>query len=294
MHALQADHTLTLAKPFIDALQAAGAAISGNPNVLAGWNLLSQWSLDCPTGLTGGTATTGLDPVTAGNDTDPNRSRDSAACLLFHTFLRRVLNATFADDAAIPGVSPSSQYAIRAFLWLVSPEGQAANSGNALCSDVDSHGTPVKDKTCLQQATDALGWAYARLTGAYGAESNWRWGRVHTVTFANYLYPLVDQGYNPGPFARPGGVETVDVGAPSGGDPNNLNFAYTAAGNVRWSAVMDGTLANTTMQLPGLEKDGPFDLRKQGMLGQWLNNTYFNFPFQAADVTTVATETFSP
>jgi penicillin amidase len=292
LHALQADHVLTLAQPFLDALVAAGAPTSDNANVNAGWMLLSKWSLDCPTGLTGGTQDTGLDPVTALNDSDPTRSTDSAACLLFHTFLRRVLSATFADDAAIPGVDPSGQEAIRAFLWLVSPAGQAANASHSLCSDVNSSGQKIADKTCLQQATDALGFAYALLKNAYGPETNWRWGRVHTVTFANFLYPLVDQGYNPGPFARPGGASTVDVGDPSGGDPNNLNFAFTSAGNVRWSAVLDGTLANTTMQLPGLEEDGAFDPRKQGMLGQWLNNVYFNFPFQQSDVTALRTETF--
>jgi penicillin amidase len=297
LHALQADHVLTLAGPFLNALEAAGAGASNNPNVSAGSVLLETWrtnGLDCPTGLTGGTEDTGLDPVTALNDTDRTRSTDSAACLLFHTFLRRVLNATFADDAAIPGVNPSGQEAIRAFLWLVSSEGQAANTGNSLCSDVNSSGQKTANKTCLQQATDALGWAYAKLKNAYGAETNWRWGRVHTVTFANYLYPLVDQGFNPGPFARPGGASTVDVGNPSGGDPNNLNFAFTSAGNVRWSAVLDGTLANTTMQLPGLEEDGAFDPRKQGMLGQWLNNKYFNFPFKQSDVTSLRTETFNP
>src|SRR5262245_57147350 len=76
----------------------------------------------CPTGLTGGTDSTGLDPVTAVNDPNAARSTDSAACLLFHTFLRKLLNATFADDAAIPGVDPSGQEAIRAFLFLVSLE----------------------------------------------------------------------------------------------------------------------------------------------------------------------------
>ena len=57
---------------------------------------------------------------------------------------------------------------------------------------------------------------------------------------------------------------------------------------------MDGTLANTFMQLPGVESAGPFPFGQQTMLTDWVVNTYFNWPHNAADVVAVRTETYSP
>lgn len=309
MHALQTDHTMYLARPFLAAI-AANAGSSSDANVTAGAAILASWSLDCPTGLGGSTLGTSpsslavLDPAKAPRSTDPIAIRDSQACLLFHTFLRKVLDATFSDEAAVAGVGVDGQSAIRALAYLLSAEGQAGNPTNLLCSDVALSGgtlVTVANKTCVSQVLSALGFAYARLKNAYGppaapgeTATNWIWGRVHTLTFTHPLYPLVDQGFNPGPFVRPGGASTVDVANPGGGDPNNLNFAYTAAGNVRWAAVLDGTLANTTFQLPGLESGAAFNPNTPGMLGDYLTNTYFQWPFKTSDVTAVATETFTP
>jgi len=303
VHALQTDHTMYLARGFLAAISAADAIHSADPNIAAGATLLSNWTLDCPTGLGGTTPGTSpsslaaLDPQRAPNDLDATRSTDSAACLLFHTFLRKVLDSTFSDEAKVAGVGVDAQSAIRALLYLLSAEGQASNPTNLLCSDVAKNGSTlvtVTNKTCTTQVLNALSFAYARLKNTYGDQSNWRWGRFHTVTFTHPLYPLVDQGFNPGPFARPGGASTVDVGNPAGGDPNNLNFAYSSGSNVRWAAVLDGTLANTTFQLPGLEFGGPFTPSAPGMLGDYLTNTYFQWPFQGADVTSIRTESYTP
>jgi len=304
MHALQTDHTMYLARGFLAAITAADAIHSTDANVAAGATLLSNWSLDCPTGLGGITPGTSpsslpaLDPQKAPNDPDPTHSTDSAACLLFHTFLRKVLDSTFSDEAAIAGVGVDSQSAIRGLLYLLSAEGQASNPNNLLCSDVAKSGSTivtVANKSCTTQVLNALGFAYARLKNTYGDQSNWRWGRVHTLTIPHWLYPLIsDPTFNPGPFVRPGGASTVDVGNPSGGDPNNLNFAYTAGSNVRWSAVLDGTLANTTFQLPGVEFGGAFTPNTPGMLGDYLTNTYFQWPFQASDVVSIRTESYTP
>jgi hypothetical protein len=119
---------------------------------------------------------------------------------------------------------------------------------------------------------------------------------VHTISFPfmNLPYPLIDPGFRPGPFPRPGGAWTVDVGTPTGRASNLLSFAYGAGGNVRWLAAMDGTVANTLMQLPGVESGGPFPFGQPTMLTDWIVNTYFNWPHNATDVVSVRTETFSP
>jgi penicillin amidase len=299
IHALQADHVVIGARLFLQVFEALHLRQSTDANVAAAATMLAAWgmsdggtALDCPTGLVAGA----LDPVTALNDPDPRRSSDSASCLLFHTFLRRVLDTTFSDEVAAAGISRNLGNEVRALLTLLS--GAVPTTGNPLCSDVDATGQKVKDRDCPTQVSDALGWAWARLKSIYGDTSNWRWGRVHTLTFEFVVpgYPLIDAPFQPGPFPRPGGAGTVDVGAGSAlaTSSNDLSFPYTSGGAVRWAASMDGTLANTTNQLPGVESGGPWSGSPSSMLSQWVTNSYFNWPFQQKDVTSLRTETYTP
>ncbi len=308
MQALQADHVAIVARPFvafIHALIAVSSPALNDPNVSAAAFMLDQWGitaflpgppfpLECPTGLAAGS----LDPATALNESstlfgDAN-SANSAACMLFHTFLRRVLETTFTDEEAVAGVGRNEGNEVRALLTVLS--GQVPNPNNVFCRDVGPNGEPLNSKTCVTQVTDALGWAYAQLKGAYGDVANWRWGRVHTVSFPFIVpgYPLIDPGFRPGPYARPGGAWTVDVGAPAFNSSANLSFAYRSGGNVRWVAAMDGMAEHTFMQLPGVESEEAFPTNQPTMLTQWVLNQYFNFPFQSSEVTSTRTETYSP
>jgi len=299
MQALQADHVVIVARPFVAYLQAlkqgdlipAGGNAAAAADILLGWGSADAGTpLDCPTGLAAGS----LDPATALNDTDATSSANSKACLLFHSFLRRVLEQTFADEEAVAKVGRSPGNEVRALVTLLS--GQVPNPNNVFCRDVGANGAPVTNKTCMTQVLDALGFAYAQLKTAYGDEKNWRWGRVHTVTFSFIVpgYPLVDPGYHPGPYVRPGGAWTVDVGAPTDRSSSILTFAYGSGGNVRWLGAMDGTVAHTFMQLPGVESGAAYPFGQSTMLTQWVLNQYFNWPHAAADVTSVRSETYSP
>ncbi|HET9155184.1 MAG TPA: hypothetical protein VFN91_00875, partial [Myxococcaceae bacterium] len=121
-------------------------------------------------------------------------------------------------------------------------------------------------------------------------------GRVHTLTFDFIVpgYPLLDPTFHPGPYPRPGGVWTVDVGNPTGRSSSLLTFPYGAGGAVRWLAAIDGTVDHTFMQLPGVENGGAYPFGKPTMLTDWVQNKYFNWPFNAADVTSVRSETYNP
>jgi penicillin amidase len=302
MQALQTDHVVIAARPFIAYIQALsqGGQIPDGSNSAAAAAILFAWAagsdggappLDCPTGLAPGS----LDPASAVNDSDPTNSANSKACLLFHTFLRRVLESTFTDEEAVAGVGRAPGNEVRALLTLLS--GQVPNPNNVFCRDVGSNGAPLNSKTCQTQVLDALGFAYAQLKGAYGDESNWRWGRVHTLTFEFIVsgYPLIDRGFRPGPFPRPGGAWTVDVGRPTNLSSDTLSFPYGSGGAVRWLAAMDGNVAHTFNQLPGVQNSNdPYPFDQSTMLTDWVQNKYFNWPFNAADVTSVRTETFSP
>jgi len=301
MQALQSDHVMIVARPFVQyvngLLEADPSPITDGSNADLAAQILKAWGasgnsapFDCPTGL----APAALDPVSAARDPDQARSDNSKACLVFHTFLRRVIETTFADEEAVAGAGRNPGNEVRALLTILG--GAVPNPNNVFCRDVGTNGAPLNSKTCLTQVVDALGFAYGKLKNAYGDEANWRWGRVHTASFPFIVpgYPLIDPGFRPGPFPRPGGAWTVDVGNPSGRSSSQLSFAYGSGSNVRWLAAMGGAVENTFMQLPGVESGGPYPFGRQTMLTDYVLNQYFNWAHNATDVTSVRSETFSP
>ena len=173
---------------------------------------------------------------------------------------------------------------------MLSPDGDTETS---FCNDVSSTGTVVATHTCPEQVEIALGEAYDQLTAAYGASTNWTWGRVHTITPVPLL-ALITTNYQPGPYARPGGSFTVDVGAPSMETSSGLSFPYAAGGNVRHISLMDPTKPVVKMQLPGPERDGPDLVIGPDLLGQWVMNEYFDFAFgDQINGAAVSTQTFT-
>ena len=166
------------------------------------------------------------------------------------------------------------------------------NPATAFCNDVNSAGALVTVHSCPEQVGIALVQAYDAIAASFGTDpSKWLWGRVHTMQPVSLL-ALVTTNYEPGPYARPGGAFTVDVGSPDlTGDA--LSFPYHSGGNVRHISVMDPSAPVVKMQLPGPERDGPTFLPGPDLLGQWVKNSYFDYAFgdQIAKAS-VATQTF--
>ena len=288
MKAIQADHVsrpgLAFA-PIIAALPATGSA-----DLAAAQAVIAQWvsnGADCPSGLLGS------DPKASPVDTTPAVVQNSAGCFLFHEFLRILGTNVFTDDLAVVGQGVNGLQAVKAMLFMLSldettPAGIAQTK---FCSDVDKTGTIIKAHTCHEQVATALVTAYDTLIARVGAQpSSWVWGRVHTMQPVSQL-ALVTTNYEPGPYARPGGAFTVDVGTPSG---TGLDFSFTASGNVRHISVMDPAAPVVKMQLPGPERDTPALFAGPDLLGQWVENKYFDFAYGAqTDAAAVSTQTFT-
>jgi hypothetical protein len=136
------------------------------------------------------------------------------------------------------------------------------------------------------QVLDALGFAYAELKGADGDTSNWRWGRVHTITMQFIVpgYPLIDPASAPDPIPRPGGAgRWTWARRPAGPRATSPSLWL---GRQRPLARGDGrTVDHTLNQLPGVESGGPYPFGQSTMLTDWVQNKYFNWPHNAADVT---------
>jgi penicillin G amidase len=282
MESIQTDHKMTLAQAFQPAIDRQPA---GNASYDAAKKLLDAWAVDgfdCPTGLNG------TDPVASPNNPDATASQDSAACLLFHGFINRLLVNVFTAPLAAAGQGIDGVKAIIAMLYLLTPGLPAA--AQTFCVPLGA--TPTAT-SCDGQLVAAMVGAYNALTQALGAQANWRWGRLHTMSPQELIYPLIGQPYNPGPYARPGGAFTVDVGNPGLRTDNVLTYQYGSGSNVRWIAVMDGSA--TKEQLPGPIVDGPFIPGSPGLLGQYVVNQYFDFPYGSAAISaaTVRTQSFT-
>ena len=184
---------------------------------------------------------------------------------------------------------------IRGMVFMLSTRGT-----HAFCDDVSRTAAVTASKTCEQQVITALLTAAGTLQAAYGASpATWLWGRVHTLTTTSPAAPLIGPPYAAGPYARPGGALTVDVGNPSGTQSSPLGFAYGSGSNVRFISVMDPAAASAQvkMQLPGPERDAPFGVfaNTPDLLGMYVQNQYFDFLFgHQVDGQGRSTQRFTP
>lgn len=296
MMKIQSDHVSRIGLAFAPSI--AAAPDIGAPELAAAKAIIATWignGADCPSGLTS------TDPKLSAADTTPAVVQNSSGCFLFHAFLRTLVTNVFTDDLAlvtqqvhvlqqVNGLS-----AIKAMLFMLGldPADPNTPAATTFCKDIDpKSGATLVPKTCPMQVSAALVQAYKTLHSLVGADpSTWVWGRVHTIQPVSLL-PLVTSGYSPGPFARPGGAFTVDVGSPSltGG---GLAFGYGSGGNVRHISLMDPAKPVVKMQLPGPERDGPVVASTPALLDQWVRNSYFDYAASGQiSAVAVATQTF--
>jgi penicillin amidase len=288
MKAIQADHVSRPGMAFTPIIDKILATLPGlSPELMQAKDVLDKWAAvnwDCPSGLLG------TDPKHSPIDPTPAVVQASSGCFLFHEFLRVLLTNVFTDDLKVAGQGVNGLLAIKAMLFML---GQTDGStAQAFCNDVDATGTVTTPHTCSAQVLTALVIAVKTLSAGVGTSpDSWVWGRVHTIQPVSLL-ALVTNGYEPGPYARPGGAFTVDVGTPSMSGAG-LAFGYGSGGNVRHISLMDPKPV-VKMQLPGPERDGPTVAIGPDLLGQWVKNSYFDFAFSSQiDGVAVATQTFT-
>ncbi len=293
MESIQTDHASRLGAAFERYIVSMPPDDPANPyeqarSVLAAWK---TGGFDCPSGLTG------IDPKLSPVDTSAAAVGNSAGCYLFHVFVRELLTTVFADDLAVAGLGIDAQAAVKGMLHMLdNPPGSPAAADQSFCQNVDASGALVGDTSCEEQVKLALSTAYAGLFARHGLPTvgAWVWGRVHTFQPVSQ-FPMVTLGYEPGPFARPGGAFTVDVANPSlsGG---GTSFAFGSSANVRHVSVMDPAAPVVRMQLPGPEVARPYGVTVgPDLLADWARNVYFTYAHGDQILNaTVATQGFTP
>ena len=293
MEAIQSDHMSRPGKVFTDIIGALPTTADDPAALTAARAVLAQWAAagwDCPSGLTGS------DPKTSAVDATPAVVQNSSGCFLFHEVMRVLITNVFTDDLKVVGESVDGLAAVKAIIFMLGldPAGATTPALSTLCNDVDAKGVVIATHTCVEQLETALVTAYSTLSAQIGPDpSSWVWGRHHTIQPVPLL-ALITTNFSPGPFARPGGLFTVDVGSPSL-SAGGLDFSYASGGNVRHISLMDPAKPVVKMQLPGPERDGPATIIGPDLLGQWVKNLYFDFAFgDQINSAAVSTQSFTP
>ncbi|RMD98186.1 MAG: hypothetical protein D6812_13925 [Deltaproteobacteria bacterium] len=171
---------------------------------------LARWGYTTPTGVDA-----------PWRDAPPAASEiaESVATSIFHAWLNRLIEKTFADEfeAAgldLPGATGEDgpQFEVKSLLFLLERPGESA-TGEAIFDDIGTKGVERPDDILLSALAEAL----SRLEKRFRSHemSDWRWGKLHRIVFGLGAYGIdAPDRFAPslGPFPTPGGDFTVDVG----------------------------------------------------------------------------------
>ncbi len=318
MTSIQADSTSEFARALVPAvLSALGtrAADVTAKNLGAAVSLLAHWgdaasSATDPGPYTTPTGLTGIDPLSPPSS-DPAIAARSEAAALFHAFVprfaRRILDPALAGYTVTRLDGSTAPLSVDVLLGLTGDQflakfltalaGQLIGATPAVPLNVGAGlcGAPSAGSVCSDQALLALEDSVKFLAQAavFGTADpgRWRWGRTHRVVFDSLVgVPFQSVG----PFARQGGLYTVDVANFDWADDGSQTFddrhgfmvrhgpsvrfsAELAPGKVRWRAV-----------IPGGESGFPGDPNYADQVPAWLGNARGDQPFARADVVAAA------
>ncbi len=233
---------------------------------------LSAWSLETPHGV---------------GATDASVIADSVATTIFNVSLTRILPLALGDEIAAMGRGPSTQQAMRFLEWGFGDPTRLV-TGEALWDDVTTTTvTETRDQIAIRGVLAALDYLDTRL----GAdESQWRWGRLHTVTFDAgevglpdaISIPPPDDATFPGGFPRHGDYGAVDVG--NFGLFGTTDFSHGSGASQRLVVEMtpDGPIAFNA--LPGGQALDPESAHHRDEAARWIVNEAPPVAFDEPDV----------
>jgi penicillin amidase len=213
---------------------------------------------------------------------DLRMSLDSAAPTIFEAWLDRIWDEVFADDLGKEMMEVYRPVAAGQVAMLVDLMGGPGGRW------IDDRRTPQKE-TRADIAHRALAGALAQLQGRLGSEpADWKWERVHTVSFAHT--PLGQSGikplewiFNSPTWPLAGDVFTVNENVGDPAKPYQVNFGSSQRLIVDLSDV-EKTLAVNSTGASG----HPFHKHRDDESALWVNVALHPLPFSREGVEKVA------
>ncbi len=290
MQSIQADHYSLYAerlRPFI--LEATGPSTGiVDATLKKAVEYLEEWSLDTPAG-TDASAT-------------QDEINDSIATSIFETWIHFIIDNTFGDeyDAANLGF-PWSEQDIRALIYILELETPdkdyyfnvvncSTRDGEGICV---TYGSPTV-KSREEVISESLDQALDYLQGGNGFNatdmSQWRWGKLHTVTFE---HPALSMFNIPpeGGFPRGGTNFTVDPGVHGNRPPDQegkIDFSYGGGPVMRMVVELRPGAIKGENVIPGGESGNPPLVEESPHFDDqaelWVNNKTHPMWFYTEDV----------
>ncbi len=230
---------------------------------------LGSWKFSTPIGV---------DTPFRRNELHQHEIDESVASSLFHAWLNCCIRNTLADEFGIQPLPGSHgedgpQFEVKSLLYALEHETNASLFDDLRTTDVVETADDMIVKS-LQEAVAILGQRF----GTMDMEA-WRWGLLHTATFALGLSDIVlPDMISPvlGPFPNDGANFTVDVGNQAGvGD----TFFQVHCPQMRFVTEVRPPALETKIVIPcgqsGVRGDRHFD----DLMPLWLNNEYVDLPF---------------
>ncbi len=271
------------------------AALAADPGVAEAVGRLSQWDFSTPTGIP-----EGYDAHDNNGKRTPsvpkNEAEASVAATLYNVWRAKAINATIGATLADVGLGVGSSDALKALFNLLSqdPFTGVGASGVDFFSDPAALASADERRdatllTAMRAALDRL--AEDEFAPAFGNSTNqddYRWGKLHRITFDHPLVPAFSippaAGFdNVSPqlsgLARDGGYGVVNASSFSAtaDSLNGFKFGggpvrrYVGEGGVNWGPVGDIRGVNV---MPGGPSEDASSPEYATQLGTWLTADY--------------------
>ncbi len=210
---------------------------------------------------------------------DGNLTADSAAGAIVGAFYRQFAKNVFAGPL---GPELWEQYQPQIDTQLPAVLNLLSQPGSAWFTSVRTPASPSKDKVVQESLKQALEMLSLRFGGD---PSGWRWGRLHTATFAHPLGQVWPLGllFNIGPLERPGSRSTINANSynPAKG------FDQTSVSSLRLIADL-GDLDRSLFVITTGESGQVFSPYYGDQNSLWLRGDYHPMPFSRATVDAAA------
>lgn len=278
---IQADTFLVLRDWVLPHVITVMAAADPDPAVAEFVGTLEGWDGTCPSGIDG------RDP--AGPKTaDAAVAAASIGCTAFHYLLLELVKATFDDElGALSGSNLAFMAQLRSLVVLLD-DPTRLQAGEAYWDDISTTDVVETKTDIMLRAVEA---ANTRVRADLGSTlDDWRWGSIHTVLFyANLFTDAGFQQFNEGPYAAPGGLHAINVADPRNAPAGDWGFSHGPS--MRHVAEFTDNGIRSYWTLPGGQRHFRDSPHYDDLVDDWLSSTFFEMPFNAADVAAAAVET---
>jgi penicillin G amidase len=304
MAAIQADATMldaeVLAPYLVRAFDNAGAggapaalqALAADPRIVEAIGRLRHWRFNAPTGIA-----TGYDAADRNGYRLPPSGREidaSIAATLYSVWRgQAIANGVDRTLNALGVPTPDSETAVKALRHLVERNGIGLSTIDFFQWVPLSDPAQRRDVVLLKSLKDALdllaGPAFATAFGRSTDQDDYRWGKLHRITFdalqgGAFSIPGATPGFAPSVPGLPGlsvqgGFGVIDAASHSARAANDSSFMFGSGPNRRYvgsPGLHPGSIEARSI-LPGGDSGVLGNKFYANMLGRWLTNETYPF-----------------